>query len=75
MWIDLTPELTEEGQEKLQVGQVLFFNFEGSETQLKITRKRNGKVWAKQVYMYRPEEVTVEVAVSEANEVAVVGKK
>lgn len=58
-WIDLTPELTKKGQKELQVGQVLFFNFEGSETQLKIMRKHKGKVWAKEVYMYKPDEVGI----------------
>ena len=58
-WIDLTPELTEEGIERLNVGEVLFFDYEGSEITLKIMRKAQGKVWAKSVIMYRPEEVEV----------------
>lgn len=58
-WIDLTPELTKKGQKELKVGQVLFFDFEGSETQLKIVSKKNGKVWAKEVYMYLPDEIEV----------------
>jgi hypothetical protein len=59
-WIDLTPELTEEGIERLNVGEVLFFNYEGSEITLKIMRKARGKVWAKSVIMYKPDEVEVE---------------
>ena len=58
-WIDLTRDLTKKGRENLQVGQVLFFNFEGSETQLKIVRKQNGKVWAKEVNLYHPDEVEI----------------
>lgn len=58
-WIDLTPDLTELGKKDLKVGQVLMFDMEGSETHLKITRKRGGKVWAKEVYLYRPNEVEI----------------
>lgn len=58
-WIDLTPELTEEGIENLNIGDVLFFNYEGSEITLKIMRKHKGKVWAKSVIMYKPDEVEV----------------
>ena len=58
-WVDFTNDLTKKGQRELKVGQVLMFNFEGSETHLKIMRKKNGKVWVKEVYLYKPEEVQV----------------
>lgn len=58
-WIDLTPDLTEKGLKELMVGQVLMFRYEGSETHLKIMRKHKGKVWAKETYLYRPEEVKI----------------
>lgn len=57
-WIDLTPDLTKKGRE-LPVGKVLIFDFEGSKTYLKIVRKRNGKVWAKEIDTYSPEEVII----------------
>ena len=55
----MTPELTKEGIRRLKVGQVMMFSYEGSETHLKIMRKANGKVWAKEVYLYLPEEVEI----------------
>jgi len=60
-WIDLTPELSKEGRKRMNVGEVLFFGEPKPDgTQLKIMRKHKGKVWAQQVYMYRPGEVFVE---------------
>jgi hypothetical protein len=53
-WLDITDELTEEGK-ALPVGRVLMF----SKVDLKIMRKKNGKVWAKRVYLYHPEEVEI----------------
>lgn len=58
-WIDLTPELTEEGQQRVNVGEVLIFNYEGSKTMLKIMRKHKGKVWAKEIWLYRPDQVGI----------------
>lgn len=58
-WIDLTPELTEEGQEKVKVGEVLIFNYEGSKTMLKIMRKYKDKVWAKEIWLYRPDQIEI----------------
>lgn len=58
-WIDLTDDLTEEGFKRLQKGQVLFFDYEGSEVTLKIMRKTKDKIWAKSVIMYKPDEVEV----------------
>jgi hypothetical protein len=59
-WIDLTPDLTEEGQQRLNVGEVLIFNYEGSKTNIRIMRKYKGKVWGKEVQLYRPDQITVE---------------
>lgn len=57
-WLDITDDLNEVGKKKLKVGQVLFFDNDTEfGIQLKIMRKNKGKVWAKQVYMYKPEEV------------------
>ena len=62
-WLDITAELTKEGKKELKVNQVLMFDYEGSPIHLKIMRKRNGKVWAKRTYLYKPEEADNEVTV------------
>ena len=56
-WEDITDILTEDGAEKIKVGQVLIFNFEGSPLHLKVVRKRNGKVWAKKMHLYTRDEM------------------
>ena len=58
-WIDLTPELTLKGQEELKTGQILGFDFEGSKTWLRIMRKAKGKVWAKEIDTYTPDQVDI----------------
>ncbi len=58
-WIDMTPDLTEKGLKELQVGQVMIFEFEGSKTYLKIMRKHKGKVWAKEIQLYRPDQIDI----------------
>ena len=58
-WLDLTPELTKEGQAKLKVGQILIFNKDGQPIHIKIMRKHKGKVWGKYTYIYLPEEVDI----------------
>lgn len=58
-WINLTPELTLKGQRELQVGQILMFDYEGSKTNIRIMRKYKGKVWGKEVQLYKPEEVGI----------------
>lgn len=55
-WEDITDILTEDGAEKIQVGQVLIFDYEGSPIHLKVVRKRLGKVWAKKMHLYTQEE-------------------
>ena len=59
--IDLTPELTEKGIAELKTGQVLGFNYEGSPLYLKIVRKANGKVWAKETQLYTQDEMQKEL--------------
>lgn len=59
-WVDLTPDLTEEGQRHLSVGEVLIFKQNDVKTYIKIMRKAHGKVWGKEVYLYRPDQITVE---------------
>lgn len=55
-WIDITDILTEEGKRNIQTGQVMMF----SKVDLKVMRKaHNGKIWAKRVFLYLPEEVDI----------------
>lgn len=54
-WLEISDELTPEGKQRIKVGEVLLF----SKVHLKIMRKRDGKVWAKRVFLYRPEEVSI----------------
>lgn len=64
-WEDITDILTIEGIERLKVGQVLIFDFEGSPIHLKIMRKRKGKVWAKRIHLYTEEEMKTEVRIAD----------
>lgn len=60
-WIDLTKEagLNKRAYRELPVGKVLVFTLEGSETHLKIMRKYKGKIWGKEVFLYKEEEVSI----------------
>jgi hypothetical protein len=57
-WLDITDILTDGGKD-LPVGRVLIFKNKKKTTHLKIMRKRNGKVWAKENYLFLPEEVAI----------------
>ena len=59
-WLDLSEDLTEEGQQRVNVGQVLIFKQNDVKTYLKIMRKHKGKVWAKEIYLYRPDQIGIE---------------
>lgn len=54
-WVDISSELTPEGIEEIPVGTYLRFD----KIDFKVTRKRNGKVWAKRVFLYKPDEVQI----------------
>lgn len=60
-WEDITDMLTPQGVEGLKVGQVLVFDYEGSQTHLRITRKVRNRVWAKEVRFYTDKEVAAMV--------------
>ena len=51
--------ITEEGSKNLKTGQILMFDYEGSRNDYKIMRIKDGKVWAKKVRTYAPDEVEV----------------
>lgn len=61
-WIDVTDDLPVD----VKVGQILSFDFEGSPLVLKITSKRDGKVWARHLdpskYL-KPEDADERVSV------------
>lgn len=67
-WIDLTPELTDNGKKKLKIGQIMMFDFEGSPIYLKIMRKKDNRVWAKRLDPAKyltPEEADSQVEVAQ----------
>lgn len=53
--------LTKEGLNKLRIGQVLMFNYEGCRNEYKITRinRKAHKCWVKRIRTYHPDEVTI----------------
>ena len=56
-WEDISDILNPNGLEKLKVGQVMLFQFEGSPIHLKVMRKAYGKVWVKRTHLYTEEEL------------------
>lgn len=58
-WENMTDIFTPEGMEKVKVGQLLMFDFEGSRNDYKIMRKSHGKVWGKRVETVDPSQVLV----------------
>lgn len=66
---EIGEELTKEGLAKLKVGQVLVFDYEGSRTELKITKinRKSHKCWVKEVKLYSQQEVD-DMAPGEFNE-------
>lgn len=61
---DIGEAFTKEGLAKLKTGQLLRFNFEGSVNEYIITKlnRKSGKVFARQVRTYHPDEVQTEDA-------------
>lgn len=55
-WIDMTDQFTPEGIARLEKGQVLVFDYEGSRNEYKIMRIRHGKVWVKHITLYDPND-------------------
>lgn len=60
-WLDITKDLPKPkpGTPDFQTGQILGFDFEGSKTWLRIMRKAKGKVWAKEIDTYTPDQVDI----------------
>jgi len=55
---------TKPGIEKLKVGQILRFDYEGSLQEFRITKlnRKSGKVWVEDVQTYHPDEVQIKDA-------------
>lgn len=58
-WIDLSDQLNGAGMAAVKAGQVLTFEFEGSRTSFKVMRKAKGRLWVKEIELYKPEAVEV----------------
>lgn len=59
-WERIDDILTPEGIARLEVGQVLMFDFEGSRNDLKIRMiSKAGHVWAQKIDTYDPSQVNV----------------
>lgn len=58
-WEEITDILTEKGIRELKAGMVLIFDYEGSPVNLKIMRKKQGRVWAKKIDLHNPDDVEV----------------
>ena len=56
---EISDIFTPEGAKKVKVGQVLVFDYEGSKTHLKITKKALGRIWAKHINLLRMDEVSI----------------
>lgn len=57
--INITNVFTPSGIAKLEVGQILIFNKDGKKTELKITKIKNGKVFADKIKTYSQDEIVV----------------
>lgn len=57
--MEITNILTPEGIKKLKKGQILMFVKDGKRNDIKITRMSKGRVWAKRVDTYDPEDLVV----------------
>lgn len=57
--IEITDQFMPEGIAKLKVNQILIFNKDGEKTELKITKKNKGRIWAKEVKTYSQDEIVV----------------
>lgn len=58
---EISDVLTLEGIQKLKVGQILMFDYEGSRNEYQVTKlnKKSGKCWVKPIKTYLPEEATI----------------
>jgi hypothetical protein len=56
-WIDITGDLTEKGIAELKPGMILKFDQGGDPFTLKVVRNKHGKVWAKPIQAYTPEQL------------------
>lgn len=57
--IEITDDLTPEGIEKLKKDQILMFRKNGQRLDLKITRIKGGRVWAKRIKTYAKNDAPI----------------
>jgi len=57
---ELTEAFTEEGISKLTTNQTLTFILDGVSTSYKIKRIKDGRIWAKEIRLYHPDEIKIE---------------
>ncbi len=56
---DMGDIFTEEGRSKLKKGQVLVFDFEGSEASYKVMKIDGEHVWVKRVTLFTEDQVNI----------------
>lgn len=56
-WEEISDIFTAEGLQKVKVGQIFIFDYEGSKINLKVKRIRDGKVYAERVRLYEQHEM------------------
>lgn len=69
----MTEAFTEDGISRLSEGQTLTFRNETGEDSFKIMKIKNGRIWAKEITLYRPEDF--KIVDKKAKWVNKVGKK
>lgn len=57
-WLEISDIFTPIGLEQLETNQILVFKNDEGQTNLKIMRISKGKVYAKEVHLYTPEELS-----------------
>jgi hypothetical protein len=55
-WENMTDIFKPEAIEKLNEGEILSFDYEGSRNDYRIVQIKNGEVWGKKVTTYTPDE-------------------
>lgn len=57
--IDITDDLMPTAIELLKKGHIFIFDRDGERFELKITKIHNGRVWAKEVKTWRPDQIAI----------------
>lgn len=57
--MDISDVISDAGYDKVKVGQILTFQKDKERIDLKITKKAKGKIYAKRVITFDPEDINV----------------